>query len=90
MKDVLEDYLKKIIVLDTKSSYIYIGTLISIDDIFLTLHDVDVHDNEQCIITKERYMIEALKYGVKVNRKKVRVAIKDVISVSLLEDIVRY
>jgi hypothetical protein len=86
----LQKYIGKQVVVDTKSPYLYIGTFVLEGEQYLTLQDVDVHDHSMSTVSKELYIIEALKYGVKVNRKEVKVVSRDIISISLLEDIVKY
>ncbi len=78
------------IVIDTDSSYVYVGRLEGADDHFLTLSTVDVHDMKDSHATKEIYVLEAMKHGLRANRKLVYVARRRVLSVSLLDDVVRY
>jgi small nuclear ribonucleoprotein (snRNP)-like protein len=83
-------FVGKRVVIDTNSSYVYIGTLAMIGDHFIVLHEVDVHDRHETPSTKERYVMEAKKYGVKANRKEVSVRKIVITSLSLLDDIVDY
>ena len=46
MKKELEKYLKQKIVLDTRSSWVYIGVLEEVTDNCAILSEVDVHDNK--------------------------------------------
>ena len=78
------------VVLDTASPYLYIGRLAAVDDWFMRLEDVDVHDSNETRTTKEVYILEARKFGVKKNRHSVLVRTDKVISVSLLEDVIEY
>ncbi len=90
MSSELQGFIGKEVVIDTKSQYIYIGILEEEGELFLSLKDVDVHDHTESTASKELYLIEALKYGVKVNRRCAKVVRKDIISISLLGDIVEY
>ncbi len=83
-------YLGKPVVLDTRSAYIYMGTLEKADEVWLELVDVDVHDSSEGHSTKEKYVMEARKFGVKSNRKRVSVRREFIVSLSLLEDVVEY
>lgn len=78
------------VVIDTNSPYLYIGKLIEVDEWFITLTDVDVHDQHEGSSTKEYYIIEAKKYGIKVNRKKVSIRKAQIISFSRLDEVVEY
>ena len=86
----LEAFLNEPVIIDTKSSYLFIGTLQKIGDFFLTMVDVDVHDQNDFNKTKEIYVMEAAKYGIKVNRKSVNIVKTEMISISLLSDVVKY
>lgn len=87
MKEILKGFLKKKLVLDTRSSWVYIGVLEEILDTCVVLSDVDVHDNESIRATKECYILDSKKTGIKSNRNKVYVNLDYVISFSPLEDV---
>ena len=78
------------VVVDTTSSYVFIGKLVEATELALTLADVDVHDRAESPSTKERYVMEAKKFGIKVNRKSVTIRVETVMCVSKLEDVIEY
>ncbi len=78
------------VVIDTTSSYVFIGTLVEVTDHKLTLKDVDVHDRTESTSTKERYVMEAKKFGVKMNRRGATVRTETVVCISRLSDIIEY
>lgn len=82
--------LGKVLVVDTDSSFLYLGTLARVDDHFIILTDADVHDKNESQSTKERYIMDAKRYGVKPNRKEVAVRKSVVVSASRLEDVIAY
>ena len=86
----LEAFVGSDVVLDTASPLIYIGTLERIVDGFLTLVDVDVQDSKQMKSSKELYVLEARKFGIKKNRTSVTVRGDVLISISKLEDVIEY
>jgi hypothetical protein len=88
--DVWKKLAGEVIVVDTNSSFIYTGKLESVDDRFITMADADVHDMSDSTVTKEIYALETMKYGVRSNRKRVHVMIAHIVSVSRLEDVVKY
>ena len=53
MKEALKKHLKKKIVVDTSSSWVYIGQLDKVLESCLVLSDVDVHDSKAAHSTKE-------------------------------------
>jgi small nuclear ribonucleoprotein (snRNP)-like protein len=78
------------VVVDTDSAYVYIGRLVSAGCDYLTLADVDVHDTGDSKTTKEHYAHETRKLGSRPNRKEVLVRVARVLSISKLDDIVRF
>ena len=80
----------QVVVVDTNSSFVYLGTLARVEDHFLVLTDVDAHDRNESPSTKEQYIMESKRFGVKPNRKEVSVRKALVISVSRLDDVITY
>jgi len=89
-KSEMDYMLGKDVVIDTTTPLIYIGRLAEVGEHFITLEDVDVHDTTEGSSTKEVYCIDAKKFGIKKNRKRVLVVKRVVVSVSLLEDVIEY
>lgn len=83
-------YRDKYIVVDTNSYFIYIGKLQEVSEGFVTLKDADVHDCRQSSSMNEKYILDSKKYGVRSNRKLVYIRLEEVISVSLLDDVIEY
>lgn len=86
----LAELIGKQIVVDTDTSYIYIGTLDRVGPDFLTLLNVDVHDCTDSRSTKEQYAHEALVVGERFNRNATIIRLPRVISISKMDDIVRF
>ncbi len=87
MKTELKKYIKEKIVLDTRSSWIYIGRLDQVTGHCVVLTEVDVHDNTDTATSKDRYVFESRDTGIKRNRDRVFVGLDYIVSFSLLEDI---
>jgi hypothetical protein len=83
-------YRHRDVVLDTTSHFVYIGKLEDVSEHFVTLKDTDVHDRRESPSMNEQYVHEAKKFGVRYNRKRVHVRLEEVISFSLLDDVVEY
>jgi small nuclear ribonucleoprotein (snRNP)-like protein len=88
--EALASFVGKAVVVDTSTPILYIGTLEGVDEFFLTLADCDVHDVGEGASTKEVYCIEARKFGVKKNRRLVKLRKALVVSISLLDDVIEY
>jgi hypothetical protein len=88
----LHEYLGQRVVLDTASPTIYIGYLEAFDDGGFWLKDADVHDRSDGYSTKEEYINESHQLersgSQRVNRKRVFVDRRAVISFSALADVI--
>jgi len=78
------------VVLDTRGDLMYIGKLDAVGDWFVTLVECDVHDLESTRTSKEVYIMEAAKLGVKKNRRSVAVRKSEVVSLSRLDEVIIY
>lgn len=86
----LDGFLQRDVVLDTRGAILYLGKLSKVLDHFYELVDADVHDVMEGRTSKELYVMEARKHGVKKNRKSVFVRKAEIISISRLEDVIEY
>ena len=88
MDPSLEQFIGREVVLDAASMYVYLGRVRSIEQRYLVLADADVHDLRDSTTTRERYVIEARLHGVRPNRKSVSVDLSQIVSISLLDDVI--
>lgn len=86
----IPNYHEKNVVVDTHSNFLYIGKLEDVGEHFVILRDADVHDCRQSPSMNEKYIMEAKKFGVRCNRKRVHIRLQEVVSMSLLEDVIEY
>jgi hypothetical protein len=80
-----------VVVLDTATPIVYIGTLVEVTDHTFVLSDADMHDCRDGHSDKETYavkMSQTFSEKVAVNRRNIVVMRSVVISVSRLADIV--
>lgn len=90
MYSELEKHIGRRIVLDTRSSWVYIGQLEQVTKECVILSDTDVHDSNDSDSTKELYIFDIRSTGVISNREKVYINIDYVVSFSLLEDVKQF
>lgn len=83
----IQDMPGRKVVLDTAGPIIYLGTLREVAPSGFALEDADVHDCREGHASKELYVCEAARDGIRVNRRRVFVFREAVMSVSLLEDV---
>ncbi|MEN8152474.1 MAG: hypothetical protein ABFR75_00500 [Acidobacteriota bacterium] len=90
MKNALKKYLKKKIVVDTSSSWIYIGNLKNIGENSIELTDVDVHDSKDTTTTKEIYLVRSKETGIKSNRENVFINLDYIVSFSPFDKVKQF
>lgn len=90
MKDTLQNLVKQQVVVDTRSPWVYIGLLAEVRPDCLLLTQVDVHDSGETSIPKERYVLDSSKTGITPNRRSVYINLEYVVSVSLLDEVIKF
>jgi small nuclear ribonucleoprotein (snRNP)-like protein len=88
--DLFQALMGRVVVVDTDSSFVFLGRLESADVQFLILSDVDVHETTEASLSKERYVHESHGIGVRANRKRTWVRLARVVSISPLEDVISF
>ena len=84
----MEEFIGQKVVIDLRSSFVCLGTLLRVDDRCLELKNADVHDLRDTETTRENYVAASRATGIKRNRRRVLVMRDDVVTMSLLEDVV--
>jgi hypothetical protein len=77
----------QVVVIDLKSTYVCLGTLVSCDDLFLELRDADLHDFRDSSATREVYVYDSARLGIRRNRARVLIRLDDVIALTRFTDI---
>jgi hypothetical protein len=85
---MIQEFVNEKVVVDLRSPYVCIGTLVRIDADWLELRNADLHDFRDTDTSRENYVAESLATGIKRNRKRLFVARADVVAVSRFEDVV--
>ena len=87
----LSGYIGQPVVVDVRSHTLtYLGVLKEVTSFSVVLADVDVHDIHESKTSREVYVMESRKYGIKANRREVSILLAEVVSVSRLADIIVY
>jgi small nuclear ribonucleoprotein (snRNP)-like protein len=84
---MLDEFLNEKVVIDLKSPFVCLGTLVRFDDQFLELKGADFHDLRDTDTSRENYVAASVATGIKRNRKKVLLVRADVVAVSRLTDV---
>lgn len=75
------------VVLDLRSSYVCLGTLVRADETYYELKNADLHDLRDTETSRENYVVESRDTGIKRNRKRVLVVRADVVALARLDDV---
>lgn len=74
-------------VVDLAGPFLCLGRLEAVDPGFLTLTDADFHDLRDSNTTRESYVIDSRRVGIRRNRARVLVKLSEVVAVTKFEDI---
>ena len=88
LADTFDEMVGRVVVLDVTSPYVFVGTLVSHNPSVVTLDNADVHDLRDTHATRERYVLESKQHGVRANRRRVLVRRDEIVSISLLDDVI--
>jgi small nuclear ribonucleoprotein (snRNP)-like protein len=85
--NLLTALMGQVVVVDLKSTYVCLGTLVSCDELFLELKDADLHDFRDSSATREVYVYDSARLGIHRNRARVLIRLGDVIALTRFADI---
>jgi small nuclear ribonucleoprotein (snRNP)-like protein len=83
----LEALIGHVVILDLKSSYVCLGTLRGVDPLFFEMTDADLHDFRDSTATREVYVYDSARLGIRRNRARVLVRRDEVVALALFDDI---
>lgn len=83
----LAAFFGQIVVLDLAAPYVCIGLLHSADDTYFHVLDADFHDFRDSAATRENYVYDSVRLGIRRNRKQVLVRRSDVVAVTRFADV---
>ena len=85
---MLDEFVGQKVVVDLRSRFVCLGTLKGHGPEFLELRNADLHDLHDTDTTREIYVAESRRTGLKRNRKRVLVARAEVVAIARLDDVV--
>ena len=85
---MLEEMVGQKVVVDLRSEFVCLGTLVRVDEHFVELRNADLHDLRDTDTTRENYIAASSATGIKRNRKRLLLVRAEMIAVSRLEDVV--
>jgi hypothetical protein len=75
------------IVLDMTSPYVVLGQLAAAHHDYLELVEVDVHDLRDTQTTREKYVLECRLHGIRPNRARAWISLRELMGISRLADV---
>jgi small nuclear ribonucleoprotein (snRNP)-like protein len=87
LSPLLESLLGKIVIVDLVSPYVCLGTLVVCDAQFLELHDADLHDFRDSPASREVYVHDSVRLGIRRNRARVLIRRAEVVAITRFDDI---
>jgi hypothetical protein len=84
---MLEEFIGQRIVVDLRSQYVCLGTLLRLDEHFLEMKNADLHDLRDTDTTRDRYVLESRDTGIKRNRKRLLLVRNEMVAIARLEDV---
>ena len=85
---MLEEMVGEKVVVDLRSPFVCLGTLLRVDEHFVELRSADLHDLRDTDTSRENYVAESRATGIKRNRRRVLLVRGEIVAVSRLEDVV--
>jgi hypothetical protein len=77
----------QVVVVDLHAPYVCLGTLVNHDDAFLELIDADLHDFRDSTASREVYVYDSVRLGIRRNRARVLVRRAEVVAITSFADI---
>jgi hypothetical protein len=84
----VKEFIGQNVVIDVETQYVLLGRLAEIRSDWVVLNQADVHDLRDSKTTRELYVLDSRTDGIRANRKRVMLPVNQVVSVSLLEDVI--
>jgi hypothetical protein len=83
----LAELVGQVIVVDFRSPYVCLGTLVGWDVLFLEMANADLHDFRDSTATREIYVYDSARIGVRRNRARVLVLRSEIVAITRLDDV---
>ena len=84
---LLDDFVGQLVVVDLVSTYVCLGRLAGLDALHLDLRDADLHDFRDSAATREVYVYESARVGIRRNRARVLIRRDQVVGVTRFDEI---
>lgn len=87
LSDLLSELRGQIVVIDLRSPYVCLGTLTGADAEYLEIRDADLHDFRDSSASREIYVYDSARLGIRRNRQRVLVRRDEVVAIGRFDEI---
>ena len=88
LSPLVAEFVGEVVVLDLSSPYVCLGTLHRVDAEFFELHNADLHDFRDSSATRDVYVYDSRRLGIRRNRERVLIRREEVVAMTRFLDIV--
>ena len=85
---MLHEMIGEKVVLDLRSEFVCLGTIVRVDEHFVEVKNADLHDLRDTDTTRENYTASSRDTGIKRNRRRLILLRSEIIAVARLDDVV--
>ncbi len=85
---MLVDMIGGLVVVDLRGPFVCLGELAAVDEHFLDLRMADLHDLRDTQTTRENYVVQSKRTGIRENRRRVLVTRSEVVAIAKFRDII--
>jgi hypothetical protein len=84
---LLAEWIGQVVVVDLRSPYVCLGMLDGFDTEFLDIRDADLHDFRDSPATRENYVFDSARLGIRRNRARLLLRRAEIVAVSRVADV---
>ncbi len=84
---MLDELIGQKVVIDCRSPFVVLGTLLRADDRWLELRNADLHDLRDTDTTRENYVAACCSTGIKRNRKRLILSRDEVVAIARIDEV---
>jgi hypothetical protein len=83
---LLDRLIGQVVVVDLAAPYVCLGTLVNFDGVYLELTDADLHDLRDSTATREVYIYDSVRLGIRRNRARVLLRQDGVVAITVFAE----
>jgi hypothetical protein len=76
------------VVVDLRNGFLCLGRLVESNAVYLALADADFHDLNDTKTSRENYVVDSKRTGIKANRKRVLIMVAEVVAITRFDDVI--